>query len=202
MAARCERLKMAILTGPATVAISTVPNSEARAIPSAMSSPASIASFERELNRLVAKFEKEFTSVTDPGYSQARLRQDYLDPLIHALGWDLQNHAGLVQHQREIEIESRTDIAGRAKRADYLFRTDGHDRFVCEAKKPRVVLGPRDAFQAKRYAYNKKVPLALLTDFEDLKVFLVGGKPYMDSPDVGLWKSWHYKQYPLVAEEI
>ena len=81
------------------------------------------------------------------------MRQDYLDPLIRALGWDLENHAGLIQKHREIEIESRTDVAGRAKRADYLFRTDGHDRFICEAKKPRVVLGPRDAFQAKRFLF-------------------------------------------------
>ena len=167
-----------------------------------MSSPASLESFERELHRLVAKFEKEFTAVTDPGYSEARLRQDYLDPFIRALGWDLENHAGLIQHHREVEIESRTDVAGRAKRADYLFRTDTRDRFICEAKKPRVTLGPRDAFQAKRYAWNKKVHLALLTDFEDLKIFLVGGKPHKDLPDVGLWKSWHFKQYPLVAAEI
>ena len=167
-----------------------------------MSSPASLETFERELHRLVAKFEKEFTAVTDPGYSEARLRQDYLDPFIRALGWDLENHAGLVQQQREVEIESRTDVAGRAKRADYLFRTDTRDRFICEAKKPRVTLGPRDAFQAKRYAWNKKVVLALLTDFEDLKIFLVGGKPHKDSPDVGLWKHWHFKQYPLVAAEI
>ncbi len=79
-----------------------------------MSSPASLESFERELNRLVAKFEKEFTAVTDPGY---------------------------------------------------LFRTAAHDRFICEVKKPRVTFGPRDAFQAKRYAYNKKVVRALDTDF-------------------------------------
>ena len=167
-----------------------------------MSSPASLETFERELSRLVAKFEKEFTAVTDPGYSEARLRQDYLDPFIRALGWDLENHAGLIQHHREVEIESRTDVAGRAKRADYLFRTDTRDRFICEAKKPRVTLGPRDAFQAKRYAWNKKLVLALLTDFEELKIFLVGGKPHKDSPDAGLWKTWHFRQYPLVAAEI
>jgi len=167
-----------------------------------MSSPASLEAFESELNRLVAKFEKEFPAVTDPGYSEARLRQDYLDPLIRALGWDLENHAGLVQQQREIEIESRTDVAGRAKRADYLFRTDTRDRFICEAKKPRVALGPRDAFQAKRYAWNKKVHLALLTDFEELKVYIVGSKARLDEPHIGLWKTWHFKQYPLIAGEL
>ena len=167
-----------------------------------MSSPASLEFFEIELNRLVAKFEKEFTAVTDPGYSEARLRQDYLDPFARALGWDLENHAGLVQHHREVEIESRTDIAGRAKRADYLFRTDTHDRFICEAKKPREDLGPRHAFQAKRYAWNKNLALALLTDFEELKIYVVGGRPRLDEPDMGLWKSYHFKQYPLVAGEI
>ena len=165
-------------------------------------SQATIESFAAELDRLVASFDRNFQQLTDPTYSEARLRQDFLDPFFRALGWDLENHAGLVQHHREVEIESRTDIAGRAKRADYLFRTDTHDRFICEAKKPRSVLGPRDSFQAKRYAWNKKLVLAVLTDFEELKIFLVGGKPHKDSPDVGLWKSWHFRQYPLVAAEI
>ena len=127
-------------------------------------------SFSAELSRLVTKFEKEHNAVKDPGYSEARLRQDYLDPFIRALGWDLENHAGLVQSKREIENESRTDIAGRAKRADYLFRTEGNDRFICEARKPREELGPRHAFQAKRYAWNKKLHVAVLTDFQELKV--------------------------------
>ena len=147
-----------------------------------MSSPASLETFAHELSRLVAKFESGFAQFTDSSYSEARVRQDFLDPFFRALGWDLENHAGLVQQHREVEIESRTDVAGRAKRADYLFRTDRRDRFVCEAKKPRVTLGPRDAFQAKRYAWNKKVFVALLTDFEDLKIFLVGGKPRPDEP--------------------
>ena len=167
-----------------------------------MSAPATFDTFQAEISRLVAKFEKEFKAVTDPGYSEARLRQDYLDPLIRALGWDLENHAGLIQIKREIEIESRTDVAGRAKRADYLFRIDGHDRFICEAKKPREGLGTRPAFQAKRYAYNKSVALAVLTDFEELKIYIVGGRPHIDEPLVGLWKSYHFKQFPLIAGEL
>ena len=167
-----------------------------------MAVPVMFDSFSAELSRLVAKFEREIHEVKSANYSEARLREDYLNPLFTALGWDRENHAGLVQAKREIEIESRTDIAGRAKRADYLFRTDGHDRFICEAKKPSEELGPRSAFQAKRYAWNKKLHLALLTDFEELKVYLVGGKPRMDEPQVGEWKTWHFKQYPLIAQEL
>ena len=58
-----------------------------------MPAPATLHSFQAELTRLVAKFENEFAAVTDSGYSEARLRQDYLDPLIRALGWDLENRA-------------------------------------------------------------------------------------------------------------
>lgn len=159
-------------------------------------------SFQDELGRLVAAFEEGFQAFTSPDYSEARVREDFLNPLFRALGWDLANRRGLVQSQREVEIESRTDVAGRAKRADYLFRADGRERFVCEAKKPREVLGDRYAFQAKRYAWNKGLPLAVLTDFEDLKVYVVGGRPRPDRPDDGLWKTWNFRQYPLCAREI
>ena len=133
--------------------------------------------FATDLGRLAAKFDKEFKAITAPGYPEARLRDDYLNPLLRALGWDLENAAALIQSQREVEIESRTDIEGRAKRADYLFRTDARARFVCEAKKPRSPLGARDAFQAKRYAFNMDLPLAVLSDFEEIKVYVAGGRP-------------------------
>ena len=93
-----------------------------------MPAPATFDSFAAELSRLVAKFEKEIHEVKAANYSEARVRDDYLNPLFTALGWDRENHAGLVQAKREVEIESRTDILGRAKRADYLFRTDGCKR--------------------------------------------------------------------------
>lgn len=167
-----------------------------------VTTPATFDTFQVELSRLVRKFELEFGAVTSPSYTEAQVRQDYLDPLIRALGWDLENSAGVVQKQRQVEIESRTDIAGRAKRADYLFRTDGRDRFICEAKRPREGLGPPHAFQAKRYAWNKNVAIALLTDFEELKIYVVGGRPHIDTPDVGLWKAYHYREYPVVAGDL
>ncbi|MEO6183490.1 MAG: N-6 DNA methylase, partial [Verrucomicrobiota bacterium] len=81
-------------------------------------------------------------------------------------------------------------------------RADGKDRFICEAKKPAEELHAAYAFQAKRYAYNKNVYLALLTDFEELKLYIVGGKPHLDRPEVGLWKEYKFQQYPLVAQEL
>lgn len=135
---------------------------------------ATFESFERELNRLVEAFGRRLAELKQPGYAEAQLRDDFLNPLFRALGWDMENRAGLIQSEREVEIESATQIGGRRKRADYLFRADKLERFVCEVKKPAEELHARAAFQAKRYAWNKGVPVALLTDFEEVKLFIVG----------------------------
>lgn len=163
---------------------------------------ATFDSFQHELARLVDIFGKNLAAYKSGGYDEASLRQEFLNPFFRALGWDIENKAGLILPHREVEIESRTRIGGRQKRADYLFRTHPADRFVCEAKKPAEELNATYVFQAKRYAWNKGLALAVLTDFEEMKVFIVGGKPFKDEPDVGLWKTWHFLQYPIVAQDI
>lgn len=162
----------------------------------------SFAGFQDELGKLVARFEKNLVSYKSAAYDEASLRQEFLNPLFRALGWDVENRAGRIPQHREVEVESRADIEGRQKRADYLFRTDRQDRFVCEAKKPAEILQARYAFQAKRYAWNKGVLLAVLTDFEEMEIFVVGCRPRMDEGTVGLCKTWHFKQYPLIAQEL
>jgi len=167
-----------------------------------MATGTSFKSFEKELNRLVGIFERNLAELKSADYVEAKLREDFLNPFFRALGWDMENQAGLIQSKREVEIESRTQIQGRQKRADYLFRADGRDRFVCEAKKPAEELHSQHAFQAKRYAWNKDLPVAILTDFEEFKIYIVGGRPHLDEPQVGEWKSWHFKQYPIIAQEL
>jgi len=169
------------------------------------SPPTDAAGFERfqaELARLVAQFEKNFKLYQSPAYGEASVRQDFLDPLFRALGWDVGNRLGLIPQHREVEIESRTEVAGRQKRADYLFRTDRIDRFVCEAKKPAETLHAAHAFQAKRYAWNKGLVLAVLSDFEEIKIYLVGAKPHPDETAAGEWKTWHFLEYAKFAPDI
>ena len=126
-----------------------------------MPTAASFEAFEQELVRLAGIFERGLAEFKGSGYAEAQLRDDFLNPFFRALGWDLENRAGLIQRKREVEIESRTEINGRKNRADYLFRADGRDRFICEAKKPAEVLHSEFAFKAKRYAWNKSLPLAI-----------------------------------------
>ena len=164
----------------------------------AMPNANTFESFEKELRRLVAKFERGLAEFKNPGYLEAQLRDDFLSPFFAALGWDLQNNAGLIQSHREVEIESRTGSG----RADYLFRPDRKPRFVCEAKKPAEELHGGYAMQAKRYAWTIGVRLAVLSDFEELKIYVVTGNPDKGEPDNGLWRSYHHSEYIAKAQEL
>jgi len=162
-----------------------------------------LENFRAYLDRLVEQFRRNISQYKSKGYDEASLRQEFLNPFFRALGWDVENKTGLIPSHREVEIESRTEIAGRQKRADYLFRIDRQDRFVCEAKKPAENLDHCHAFQAKRYAWNKGLVLAVLTNFEETRVYIVGSKPYPEEVvEVGLWKKWEFQKYPLFAQEI
>ncbi len=151
-------------------------------------------SFKDELARLTASFHKGLPSYKSEGYDESALRIDFLNPFWRSLGWDVENKEGLPQPLREVQIESRVHIAGRKKRADFLFRTGGLERFICEAKKPREELSKKSAYQAQRYAFNLKLWVATLSNFELLQIFIVGGKPEQHAPwDV--CKQWHYTEY-------
>jgi hypothetical protein len=75
-----------------------------------MPTDAAFESFEKELNRLVDSFGKRLAELKKPGYSEAQLRDDFLNPFFRALGWDMENRAGHIQREREVEIESATQI--------------------------------------------------------------------------------------------
>lgn len=158
--------------------------------------------FKRELTQLVQRFAESHAELTRPDYSEAKVRDDFLNPLFEALGWDLRNKARLIQTKREVEIESPTRIGSGKKRADYLFRVEGRDRFVCEAKKPSSPLDKGPIFQAKRYAWNKDVPLAVLSDFEEIKLYIVGSRPDSEEPAVGEYKTLHFTQYLAEAQTL
>lgn len=68
-----------------------------------MSTGATFDAFEKELNRLVESFGKRLTELKKPGYSEAQLRDDFLNPLFRALGWDMENRAGMIQREREVD---------------------------------------------------------------------------------------------------
>lgn len=83
------------------------------------------------------------------------------------------NHQNRPLSQREVITEDRVRVAGRQKAPDYGVQLEGRFRFYIEAKKPAVNLhdDPAPAVQVRTYAWNKKLPLSFLTDFEELALY-------------------------------
>jgi hypothetical protein len=64
-------------------------------------------------------------------------------------------------------------VSGGTKAPDYCFTLAGRRMFFVEAKKPSVNLkeNVKPVYQLRRYAWSAKLPLSILTDFEELVVY-------------------------------
>ena len=101
--------------------------------------------------------------------------------------------------------EATLKIGGATKAPDYCFRIGGTQKFYLEAKKPAVNIKEdvSPAFQLRRYAWSAKLPLSILTDFEEFAVYDCRIKPdKADKPSVGRLLCITYDQYPERWEEI
>ncbi len=156
------------------------------------------------IDDLVRGFAQHIRELKGPDYLEARVRSQYIDPFWRLLGWDVDNRAQLGPADAEVIMEPTVDVADgqrlRARRPDYIFRLNGFPRFVVEAKKPAVDLdADHDAiYQAKRYAWSSTIPFAILTDFEQFRLFDTTLKPILTAPGRGLIDDFRldFHQYP------
>ncbi len=109
-----------------------------------------------------------------------------IDPLFGLLGWDIDNRSGAPEAYKDVVHEDAIKVGGAHKAPDYGFCLGGSRIFFVEAKKPSVNLmsDPLPAFQLRRYAWTAKLPLSILTDFEEFAVYDCRVRPDQgDSPD-------------------
>jgi type I restriction-modification system DNA methylase subunit len=164
--------------------------------------PASLATFRSHLERLIAKFEADKAHYLSKDYSEAQARIDFVTPFFKALGWDVENEAGLPHHAREVMVEkSEEETHGKP---DYSFRLGGQTKFFVEAKVPCKPLdAARHILQAKGYAWNtKQVFFVILTDFEEFRFYDASIQPDERKPDEGLLVSLKYADYLKNAEKL
>jgi hypothetical protein len=150
------------------------------------------------IGELVERFERNRESYQASGYNETQLRREFLDPFFKALGWDVDNERGHAEAYKDVIHEDAIKVGGATKAPDYCFRIGGRRIFFLEAKKPSVNL--RDdvsaAFQLRRYAWSAKLPLSVLSDFEELAVYDCRVKPdKSDKPSVGRVLFMTYDQY-------
>ena len=128
---------------------------------------------------LVERFRENRSDYMQGGYKEFRLRREFLDPLFSALGWDMDNKAGYAEAYKDVVHEDSILVGGQAKAPDYSFRVGGTRKFFVEAKKPSVKVKDdiAAAYQLRRYAWSAKLPLSILTDFDEFAVYDTRIKP-------------------------
>ena len=131
-----------------------------------MSAPAAII-------ELVERFEMHQESYRSARYNETQLRREFIDPFFKALGWDVDNERGYAEAYKDVIHEDALKMGGTTKAPDYCFRIGGQRKFFVETKKPSVNIGQdiSPAFQLRRYAWTAKLPLSILTDFEEFAVY-------------------------------
>ena len=89
--------------------------------------------------RLVERFDRNRDDYRSDRYNEAKLRQEFLNPLFKALGWDMDNEQGYAEAYKDVIHEDAIRIGGAVKAPDYCFRIGGTRKFFLEAKKPAVL---------------------------------------------------------------
>jgi hypothetical protein len=154
---------------------------------------------------LVRLFTDNAPSYLSAQYNEAQVRQEFINPLFAALGWDMDNRQGYAEAYKDVIHEATVKIGGATKAPDYCFRVGGVPKFFLEAKRPSVNVkdDPAAAFQLRRYAWSAKLPLSILTDFEEFAVYDCRVRPAQtDKASTARVLYLRYDQYPGRWDEI
>lgn len=153
----------------------------------------------KKIQELVTRFGEQIDSYKQTDYNETLTRRDFIDPLFKAMGWDVDNSQGYAEAYREVIHEDRVKVGKATKAPDYSFRLGGGKRlFFVEAKKPSVSI--KDdisvAYQIRRYGWSAKLPISIITDFEEFAVYDCTKKPKpTDKSGVARIKYINFKDY-------
>lgn len=152
-----------------------------------------------KIKSLIERFEEQKEFYKNADYNETQTRRDFIDPFWKALGWDVDNENGYAESYREVIHEDRVKIGSATKAPDYSFRLVGGKRlFFLEAKKPSVSIKSdiQPAYQVRRYGWSAKMPISIITDFEEFAIYDCNAKPKPnDKASNGRIKYLTYENY-------
>ena len=157
------------------------------------------------IRELVEQFETNLRAYKSPTYKEEQLKHEFLNKFFKALGWDVYNEKNAAPQHRDVIFEDSIKIGGGTKAPDYCFTLAGKRMFFVEAKKPAVDIKKdvHPAFQLRRYAWSAKLPLSILTDFEEFAVYETRTRPQKeDKAGTGRVMYLTYKDYIDQWDEI
>ncbi|MBF8250790.1 MAG: eco57IR: type IIS restriction enzyme Eco57I [Deltaproteobacteria bacterium] len=158
-----------------------------------------------KITELIERFDRNSEVYRSGNYNETQVRREFIDPFFDALGWDVANKAGYAEQYKDVVHEDSIKVGVSLKAPDYSFRIGGQRKFFLEAKKPQVRIkedvGP--AYQLRRYAWSAKLPLSIVTDFEEFAVYDCRVKPdSSDKVSLGRIAYYTYDQYLEKFDEI
>jgi len=158
-----------------------------------------------QILQLIETFDRNSDAYHTGGYNETQLRREFIDPFFEALGWDVANKNGYAPAYRDVIHEDAIKIGTATKAPDYSFRIGEARKFFVEAKKPSVDIkeDAHPAYQLRRYAWSAKLPLSILTDFEEFAVYDCLTKPsHTDRASTGRIMYFTCKEYVDHWDEI
>ena len=78
-----------------------------------------------EIRRLVEAFTAHRESYAHPAYKEAQLRQEFIDPMWKALGWDIDNEQGYAEQYKDVIHEDAIKVSE-------LYRVSNKERTLIE----------------------------------------------------------------------
>lgn len=153
---------------------------------------------------LTNRFRKDYSVYKESNsrFNEQMTRQQYIDPFLNLLDWDITNSKGLSFYNREIVAE---EYANRKDRPDYTIRIHGAPIFFIEAKKVNVSIetDKSAAQQVRRYGWNAGHSISVLTNFEYLAIYQTYKNPdESDGASTYRYKLYHFDEYVDKFEEI
>lgn len=152
---------------------------------------------------LVEHFRRNADDLRASRYNETELRREFLDPFFEALGWDVNNGLRYAETYKDVVHEPTRETEQGVP--DYCFRVGGTPKFYLEAKKPSVRLkdNPDPALQVRRYAWSSKLPLSILSNFDELAIYDCRTAPKLgDKASVGRISYYTFDEYPDKWDEI
>ena len=148
---------------------------------------------KQKLGELVARFRTNIDVYKRSAYKEAQVRCEFIDPFFEALGWDVSNRQGFAEQYKEVVLEDTIKVGLSTRAPDYSFRIGSQRKFFVEAKKPAVNIKEdvSPSYQLRRYAWSAKLPLSIVTDFEEFSVFNCQMKPNQNDK-VGIGRIAYY----------
>jgi hypothetical protein len=159
------------------------------------------------IQELVEKYRSDRVSCLNATYNETQLRNDFIDPLLKCLGWDVDNNKGKTQFLRDVIQEEYIEVEDETtrKNPDYTLRINGTRKLFVEVKKPsvKILKSAKAAFQTRRYGWNAKLSISILTNFEHLIIYDCRFKPNVtDNEQVARIRIFNFEEYFDAFDEI